>query len=260
MPLAQWVEENILSPLTSGRHALLRDTIRLLASNPSLSHDIPSSDTALPHSAILEQLCLSLHTYPTAVKHLECLRHIETHQIDMKSLIRVPSELFGSEKVWAGREWKKRRVDRLKFEGTIDESETKDKESTEEEEGMLYEGADLLSHVLDYSAGVITEFDQRLRSGSSSYVNGDHSPQVDGTSRKRKYEEDDKEGVTPDEGNSNSANSAEERDDEDPILRDLRLNLLALAKRAPLDKIARLPVELVPEHIRHYVPTLEVGA
>ena len=27
-------------------------------------------------------------------------------------------------------------------------------------------------------------------------------------------------------------------------------------KRAPLDTIARLPVDLVPEHIRQYVPTL----
>ncbi len=48
----------------------------------------------------------------------------------------------------------------------------------------------------------------------------------------------------------------------DAALRSLRLNLLALAKRAPLDTIARLPKDLVPEHIRHFVPTLgstEVG-
>jgi len=47
---------------------------------------------------------------------------------------------------------------------------------------------------------------------------------------------------------------SENGDEENPRLRDLRLNLLALAKRAPLDKIQRLPAELVPEHIRHYVP------
>ena len=45
--------------------------------------------------------------------------------------------------------------------------------------------------------------------------------------------------------------------EEDAVLRDLRLNLLALAKRAPLDKIARLPADLVPEPIRHIVPTIE---
>ena len=44
--------------------------------------------------------------------------------------------------------------------------------------------------------------------------------------------------------------------DEDPEVKRLRLNLLALAKRAPLDKITRLPIDLVPEPIRHIVPTI----
>lgn len=43
---------------------------------------------------------------------------------------------------------------------------------------------------------------------------------------------------------------------ESAVVRNLRLNLLALVKRAPLDTIARLPVDLVPEHIRQFVPTL----
>jgi bromodomain-containing protein 7/9 len=46
------------------------------------------------------------------------------------------------------------------------------------------------------------------------------------------------------------------KESEDALTRNLRLNLLALAKRAPLDTIARLPMDLVPEHIRHFVPTL----
>ena len=37
---------------------------------------------------------------------------------------------------------------------------------------------------------------------------------------------------------------------------ELRMNLIALAKRAPLDQIARLPPELVPPHLRHVVPTI----
>ena len=45
-------------------------------------------------------------------------------------------------------------------------------------------------------------------------------------------------------------------DDEDPLMRRVRLNLIALAKRAPLDKIARLPAALVPESIRDMVPTV----
>ncbi|KAJ8077212.1 hypothetical protein PM082_001640 [Marasmius tenuissimus] len=46
---------------------------------------------------------------------------------------------------------------------------------------------------------------------------------------------------------------------EDPSMRHLRLNLLALAKRAPLDTIARLPRELVPEQVRQYIPTFSVA-
>ncbi|KAI0263548.1 hypothetical protein BC834DRAFT_971243 [Gloeopeniophorella convolvens] len=37
---------------------------------------------------------------------------------------------------------------------------------------------------------------------------------------------------------------------------ELRMNLIALAKRAPLDQIARMPPELVPPHLRHLVPTI----
>ncbi|KAG1824864.1 uncharacterized protein BJ212DRAFT_1322924 [Suillus subaureus] len=44
--------------------------------------------------------------------------------------------------------------------------------------------------------------------------------------------------------------------EEDPVAKKLRLTLLALAKRAPLDKIAPLPAALVPAHIRKIVPTI----
>jgi bromodomain-containing protein 7/9 len=83
------------------------------------------------------------------------------------------------------------------------------------------EGPEELSEVLDYVAGVIVELDKRNR------ANGNE--------------------VKRDLDSSES---------EDPLIRNLRLNLLALAKRAPLDTIARLPMDLVPEHIRHFVPTL----
>ncbi|KAI5998494.1 hypothetical protein F5J12DRAFT_317935 [Pisolithus orientalis] len=42
---------------------------------------------------------------------------------------------------------------------------------------------------------------------------------------------------------------------EEPLTKRIRLNLLALAKRAPLDKIAPLPAQFVPEGIRAMVPT-----
>jgi len=47
-------------------------------------------------------------------------------------------------------------------------------------------------------------------------------------------------------------NAEKERD----LETELRMNLIALAKRAPLDQIARMPPELVPPHLRHVVPTI----
>ncbi|VDB98086.1 unnamed protein product [Peniophora sp. CBMAI 1063] len=47
-------------------------------------------------------------------------------------------------------------------------------------------------------------------------------------------------------------------DDEDALLREARLNLIALAKRAPLDRIGPMPphlVALVPAHLRSGIPT-----
>ncbi|KAL0578297.1 hypothetical protein V5O48_003708 [Marasmius crinis-equi] len=46
---------------------------------------------------------------------------------------------------------------------------------------------------------------------------------------------------------------------EDSSMRHLRLNLLALAKRAPIDTIARLPRDMVPEQVRPLIPTFSVG-
>jgi bromodomain-containing protein 7/9 len=47
-----------------------------------------------------------------------------------------------------------------------------------------------------------------------------------------------------------------DRAEDDLVIKKLRLTLLALAKRAPLDKIAPLPAALVPAHIRKIVPTV----
>ncbi|THU75935.1 hypothetical protein K435DRAFT_879963 [Dendrothele bispora CBS 962.96] len=48
-----------------------------------------------------------------------------------------------------------------------------------------------------------------------------------------------------------------EASSEDSVMRKIRLNLLALAKRAPIDTIARVPKDMVPEHIRQYIPTVD---
>lgn len=46
-------------------------------------------------------------------------------------------------------------------------------------------------------------------------------------------------------------------EEKEKLEQELRLNLIALAKRAPLDMIAKMRKELLPEHLRGVVPTLD---
>jgi bromodomain-containing protein 7 len=267
MPLADWVEQHIVDPLTGRLHTLLRETAHELASSPPQPPHPTNANSSSKPTTIRDQISLSLYKYPTAAAHLSSLRQLLTHQIDMGALIRAPAELFGSEEVWAGREWKRRRMEESRHENAgEDASAGQDgckreenigvglKENLEKEEyGMAYEGPDLLQHVLDYSAGVITDLDRRLRVGPS--VNNAGAP----PKRKLEDDEENKGDVDPDSdepGSGSIKGEGKENTDEDPTFQNLRLNLLALAKRAPLDRIARLPADLVPEHIRLYVPTL----
>jgi len=87
----------------------------------------------------------------------------------------------------------------------------------------------MLKYVMNHAADAIVALDARREAGDLKL-----KPQVD----VKGNEEETAEGI------------------EDAGLRALRLNLLALAKRAPLDKIQRLPADLVPEHIRQFVPTV----
>jgi bromodomain-containing protein 7 len=51
--------------------------------------------------------------------------------------------------------------------------------------------------------------------------------------------------------------SKESADWERDMVTELRMNLIALAKRAPLDQVAKIPSDLVPPHLRHIIPTVE---
>ena len=262
MPLAEWVEQHLVDPLTGGRHELLQATARHvstlgLPTLPTAASNSPSGPTTIP-----DQISFSLDKYPTATAHLASLRQIEKHQIDMGALIRAPAELFGSEEIWAGREWKRRRMEAMQSTAPDAGARSGAVPGENVENGMTYEGTDMLQHVLGYSAGVIMNLHRYLPVGPrmnsagmaklplSSNVPLKRKLEVDGKEKVKEEEEEEVEGSEKD----NVASIKDE--DEDPTLQNLRLNLLALAKRAPLDKIARLPADLVPEHIRLYVPTL----
>ncbi|THH19529.1 hypothetical protein EUX98_g8760 [Antrodiella citrinella] len=225
MPLSRWVIENVVDPLTDGRHRLLRETAAHLQS----PHPQPTSVTHL--------IDRSVRLLPQAMKDLATLRGMSGQHLDMAALIKKPEELFIADDVWAGAAYMDAQRQRLEDEQEKALVESPDKnaadylafaiQSHQEAEATkpkpTFEGPDVLLHALNWSADVIQELANKPK------AKDDDAMDVDG----------------------------EEKPEEDPYLRRLRLNLLALSKRAPLDKVARLPVELVPMHIRHVIPTLE---
>lgn len=265
----------VIDLLTEGRHTLLREAAIELA---SLSSSNPSRRQADEHrSCVSTQVSNSLDIYPAAGIALAALLQIRTHKIDMASLIRTPEELFLSEEEWAGKAFREGR----KLYGAqsnnvpthITNLEVEEPERTwmdvdasvrniaggAANHGNEVEGPEELNEVLDYVAGVIIDFDRKIRKGILPSTSGltveKSTPFVESSSNLElevKMEAVKPETTAVDVGTS-------EESGEDPTLRNLRLNLLALAKRAPLDTIARLPKDLVPEHIRQFVPTLGVS-
>ncbi|KZT30051.1 Bromodomain-domain-containing protein [Neolentinus lepideus HHB14362 ss-1] len=226
MPLAEYVEKNVIDPLTGGRHRLLSETV-LRLSNPK----------AQVSSTVSDQIPRSLGVYPQATRALSLLRSITSHPIDMASLIQVPNELFVAESEWVGASYREMKLkeEEAEKEKKLAEEPAKNAaeylafaiKSHQEAEAATVgaantttfkEDSKFYQYVIDSSNRLFEELEER-RKATGSVVIG--------------------EGVL-----------------EDPTVRKLRLSLLALAKRAPLDKIARLPPDLVPAHIRHVVPTL----
>jgi bromodomain-containing protein 7/9 len=234
MPLAEYVENYIVDPLTDGFHNVLRTTAQHLID--------PSSTPPLP-TTIASQVDSAVHSYPSVSHTLTKLKQVTSEAIDMAALIHFPAELFLSESEWAGARWKEEKVEKAEGDDAqamaSDESdgqgaseylafaikshqEAQAKATGNSTTGFAQDEPGVLQYVLDYVADAIAELEARRQDGTWQV----------------KVESEDKESG------------------EDARLRELRLNLLALAKRAPLDKIQRLPAELVPEHIRHFVPTV----
>ena len=250
LTLAKWVEREVVDTLTQGRHSLLREAAVELARLPAGEVDLdplrPDASGSESSGDVQTQVWRSLHVYPRAALMLAALRRLATHKIDMAALIRTPEELFESEKVWIGKVFRERRrcarVKQQQLEilpGKVSDQElcAEEKEGGcgeggKEEESIL-EGPEELKEVMEYVVGVILDLDRRIRDGGST------------AGFELKIEESDP-----------APSPAVSGEPENSLLRDLRLNLLALAKRAPLDTIARLPPDLVPEQIRRFVPTL----
>lgn len=99
MPLAKYVEQQIVDPLTEGKHGMLRETARLLGTQRDDDVVMSMGPGAWDDSKILAQIHLSELVHP--------LLNVRGQKLDMGSLMREPADLEVSEKEWDGRRYRK---------------------------------------------------------------------------------------------------------------------------------------------------------
>ncbi|KAI0795936.1 hypothetical protein C8Q75DRAFT_711434 [Abortiporus biennis] len=271
MPLASWVEQNVVDSLTEGRHRLLREASFKLY-HPSAQID----------PAISTQVDLTLHFFPDATANLTELRALSSQKLDMASLIRKPEELFIADSEWAGASFmaeKKKKIEDEREKALVESPEKNaadylafaiQSHKDSEAPPTAQETREVLAHALEYSADMI----RRLASGTgekenevaeiTTQPNSKLQPKQESITNdtmdidhKGEEKDEDVEMIVDGNESSEPQDSKPSSEKEESNLRNLRLNLLALAKRAPLDTVAKLPSELVPPHIRPYVPTIE---
>ncbi|EIN06520.1 hypothetical protein PUNSTDRAFT_46008 [Punctularia strigosozonata HHB-11173 SS5] len=230
MPLSQWVEKSIVDPLTNGHHGILREVSDLLL------RDIN------PHgsSSVEIQLARSLILYPRLFEQLLALRTLAAERIDMAALIRSPDELIVSAKEWVGKAYIQAQMNDAGSQAKPSNDETSHNEAPiSDGKFVVIDGPKVLEYTLQWVAQKMTE---RLRRkvGISNVKKEDTDGDV-------------QMGDAPTIGKSDvPADTASE----DPEIRKLRINLLALAQYAPLDQIAQIPESLVPAQLRNFVPTV----
>ncbi|KAI9566652.1 hypothetical protein HD554DRAFT_2115469 [Boletus coccyginus] len=231
VPLARYVEDNLVDMVTRGRHGWLRDVLL-----PAASAVIGPASAPLHDDGTTSPFHSRMSTLPDSARAVALFKARSEEQLDMASLIRKPEELAK--------------------EGVLEGGPCEGGERAEIERALMW------------GVEVIEELDRQVRkSGPAEDVNGGRDVGVrvkeetmeDEDARAAEEEEPGAMDVDPDVDPDRSQAPPKPKPDtdaeEDPLVKRLRMNLLALAKRAPLDRIARLPVELVPEDIRGIVPT-----
>ncbi|EJC99522.1 uncharacterized protein FOMMEDRAFT_128149 [Fomitiporia mediterranea MF3/22] len=249
MPLAQWVASRIVDPLTLGNHATLRAAAETLArANAYGQKDGLEEASAHASHAIARYLALTREDKSSVMEQLRELEGLADPgvQIDISSLLRKPEELFLAENEWTGRE-REQQQNQPSGDGISAESAPAPITITSAGTGVAALLGLGLASTLPGQSNVP---DIALASGASSAI--EHALNASGEALRelgRRTLVQERDGI-----------KHETEDDvgdvEDPLMRRTRLTLIALAKRAPIDRIARLPPELVPVHIRHIVPTI----
>ncbi|KAI0086056.1 hypothetical protein BDY19DRAFT_895580 [Irpex rosettiformis] len=234
MPLAQYVQETVLDPITEGRHRLIREASERLW-NPTKPVD-PS---------VAERVDFSLHRLPKAARELVELRKVYAQQIDMAALLRKREELFLTDDDWAGKQFaevqkqkrleEQKRLEAEKERALADGSAhpmqylrfaIQSHEEAQNSEASPVDSTGMLQYALNYSADLILELAKGVKQENEA-------------------------GADVKMENGDTATSDENI--EEPTLKKLRLQLLASAKRASIDLISDLPPELVPERLREEI-------
>ena len=226
VPLTRYVEDNLVDMVTRGRHRWLRDVLFPAAVDPASAS--PRGDG--PPSSF----CSRMSALPGAARAAASFKAWAAEQLDMAALIRKPEELAkegdleggpaeGGEQANIERAlmWGVKVIEQLGGHANGD--------WPGDERGCVDEGVRVKEEVVE---------DARVAEEEEEEATMDVDPDLDSN---------------PPQSQAKPEPDADT--EEDPLIKRLRMNLLALAKRAPLDMIAKLPVELVPESIRAIVPT-----
>ncbi|RXW23759.1 hypothetical protein EST38_g2080 [Candolleomyces aberdarensis] len=193
------------------------------------------------------------------------LANINANKMDMAALINHREELYLSEEEWLGKELRERRTQeasaaRAKL-GNGDTMEGVETANTAVKDDPQSEGPEELKEVLDYVAAMIVDINHRtifkIGPPSSYQPNGHTLPlppaPAQGKAVKQEEEEEEEEEEEANAG-AKPVPAPSQETIEDPLLRNLRLNLLALAKRAPLDTLDLSRAgDKVPEDVRSYL-------
>ncbi|KAH8111567.1 hypothetical protein DFH11DRAFT_1512762 [Phellopilus nigrolimitatus] len=238
MPLAQWVETHIVDELTQGNHAVLRATAHALSGG---------ADAASDARGLARYLAFAGQDKTGTRAKMRELQDLADPlaQIDIAALLHAPDELFVAENEWAGREYQAPPTSSASAPAVGGNTlpapvggQEQGAHTSGASVGAYHDTAGAIEHALLAGAEALRELGRRMQGGSGSDT--DAAADADG------------------DGTITTAGASAEKGDEVEVAlaRRTRLNLIAVAKRAPIDRIARLPPELVPLHIRHIVPTL----
>ena len=261
MPLAQWVATHIVDPLTDGNQATL------CAASATLARAANSDSAA--SQAVARYVALAKADRSSHRALLKALREISdpTSRIDIAPILHAPGEMFEAEAEWFGQERESARAAAGTRAGSVSglEEEAAANTHAQAEPGGLEnakaepeQAGEAAGRVGRPNGSGVDALPQSADSASAEAIVG-----VDGSemSMALAVERALQRGAEVLDllGRQEEANGTMEvegvADKTDTMKRGVRMNLIALAKRAPIHQIAPLPEELVPPHIRHLVPT-----